>query len=426
MSPVRPRRGALFALGAAGVLLAALAAGCGEGPVGPEPITELPRSLTSSEKALIRAGNDFAVELLARVHGVMPDSTVFLSPLSASMALGMTMNGTAGRTLDQMRSMLGFGSLPLEEVDASYHDLMQLLGGLDSRVEVEIADAIFHRSEFQMEAPFLDATRTWFDARVQGLNFDDPGAAGTINAWVKDATNGRIQGIVDPPIDPTTMVFLLNAIYFKGDWTQSFDPKDTYTGSFHLASGGTRDVRFMKQKDELAYRATDAWQAVELPYGGGAWVMTVAVPTAGHSLDDVEVDLASLLDPDAAWPDREVEIHLPRFQLSWERTLNDDLEALGMVDAFSPWDADFTPMYRNALQVQLHVQTVKQKTFLKVDETGTEAAAVTSVGVGVTSVPMVQEVKADRPFLLAIRERLSGTVLFAGFIVQPPLDPSVP
>jgi serine protease inhibitor len=423
MRHLRVRHRILFARATASAALTLSVASCGNGPVAPEPITELPRDLTVAEQAVVQASNTFAVSLLNQVHRAAPDSTVFLSPLSASMALGMTMNGAAGGTLDQMRAMLGFGSLPMSEVDASYRGLLDVLESLDGHVELDIANAIFHRSTFQFEAPFLDTVRTYFDAEVQGLDFADPSAAVTINDWVKQATNSRIEGIVDPPIDPLTMAFILNAVYFKGDWTKRFDTKDTYTGPFHLVNGGTTDVRFMSKKDTLAYRATDAWQAVELPYGGGAWVMTVAVPTQGHSLDDVSADLATILDPDAAWSKQTVVIHLPRFQLEWERVLNDDLKALGMVDAFSPQDADFTPMFRNAREAQLHVQKVKQKTFLKVDETGTEAAAVTSVSVGVTSVPLEYLIEANRPFLLAIRERLSGTVLFAGYIVQAPISP---
>ena len=148
--------------------------------------------------------------------------------------------------------------------------------------------------------------------------------------------------------------------------------------------------------------------------------MTVAVPTGTQGIAAVVADLASILDPAARWSTTEISLFLPKFELEWERVLNDDLKALGMVDAFDDARADFTPMYRRAREVGLHVKKVKQKTFLLVDEKGTEAAAVTSVEVGVTSAPVVQVVRADRPFLLAIRERLSGTVLFAGLIVQAP------
>ncbi len=415
LASLRTRARAILALW----LLAATAA-CGQDITGPEPpITELPRALTPAERTLVNAGNDFAVDLLRQVHGAAPDSTVFLSPLSASIALGMTMNGAAGATRDQMREMLGFGALPMGEVDASYHDLMDLLKGLDPRVDLRIANAIFHDQNFQMESPFVDTVHTFFDAEVAGLDFGAPNAAGTINGWVKDATGGRIDEIVDPPLDPDLVAVLLNAIYFKGDWAQKFDANDTYTGPFHVPGGGTPNVRLMKKTDTLFYRSTDQWQAVEIPYGGGAWVMTVVVPRDGASIDDVAADLDPILDPGVQWPKRKVELHLPRFRLSWDRILNGDLKALGMVDAFSSPPADFTPMYA---QGGLYVGWVRQKTFLEVDEEGTTAAAVTGVGMELTSLPLTEVVKADRPFFLAIRERLSGTVLFAGFIVQAPTD----
>jgi serpin B len=411
-----PTASASILLGLTGALLATA---CSDGVTGPaEPITELPRGLSAAEVEIVGASNAFAVDVLGEVYRASPDATVFLSPLSASMALGMTLNGTAGDTRDQMSEMLGFGTLATTDINRSYRDLIDLLRGLDPRVELTIGNAIFHHSTFAVKAAFADALRTYFDADVEGLDFDDPGAADVINAWVAAATEDRIDEIIEGPIDPLTMAFLLNAIYFKGDWTKEFDPSDSYDGPFHPAAGGTRDVRFMTKDDTLSYREAAAWQAVEMPYGGGAWAMTVAVPRDGYALTDVVDDLDTLLDPRADWIERPLQIHLPRFELQWERTLTDDLKALGMVDAFDPSLADFTPMSDVG---DLYVKSVRQKTFLKVDEVGTEAAAVTVVEVGVTSCcsgPPV--VRADRPFMIAIRERLSGAVLFAGLIIQAP------
>ena len=422
MRTTRIRRRAATPLTAIAGPLIALA--CSDGVTGPsEPITELPRTLSTHEAALVSAGNAFAVDLLSRVYAAAPDSTVFLSPLSASMALGMTLNGAAGDTRDEMREMLGFGDIPMADVNASYRSLIDLLGGLDPRVELGLANAIFHRSTFVIETPFLDAVRSAFDARIEGLDFDAPSAAPTINAWIAEKTGGRIEKVIET-IDPTTMAFLINAIYFTGDWTKEFDPSDSYDGPYRLQGGGSETVRYMTKEDSLWYRSSPEWQAVEMPYGGGAWVMTVAVPRDGYGLDDVVVDLTALFDPTAAWDRTPIQIHLPRFELEWERELNDDLWALGMHDAFVPYVADFTPMYRRGLEEGLHVQWVKQKTFLKVDEVGTEAAAVTVVAVGIECAgcggPPV--VRADRPFLIAIRERYSGTVLFAGLIVEAPTE----
>jgi len=411
---------------AAAALILIAAAACSDSTAGPSegvvPITALPRELSVAEQALVGASNGFAIDLVRRVRAAAPDSTIFLSPLSASMALGMTMNGAAGDTRMQMEEMLGFSGLSAAEINVAYRDLIALLRELDRRVDLRVANAIFHRDVFVMEPPFLNDARGYFGARVEGLDFNDPRAADHINRWVREATEDRIDGIIDPPIDANTMAFLMNAIYFKGDWTGQFDPRDTYSGPFHLESGGSRMVRFMVKDDSVGLRSSDSWSGVELPYGGGAWVMTIAVPRPGYDVDAVLADLESILDPTAEWRSGNVRLHLPRFELEWGRTLNDDLQALGMVDAFEPGAADFTPMYAAARDVGLHVANVKQKTFLKVDEEGTEAAAVTVVEWGIVCACGPPEVRVDRPFFLAIRERFSGTVLFAGVIVEAPLD----
>ncbi len=402
------------AIAAALLLLVA----CGESPTEPAPdaLTELPRALSTTERSLIAASNTFAIGLLRQVHSATPKETVFLSPFSASMALGMTMNGAQGATLDQMKATLGFGTMPMADIDASYRSLLQLLGSLDSRVDLRVANALFYRAGFQLEAPFLASAKDYFGAQVQGLDFNAPAAAVTINDWVKTATAGRIDGIVDPPIDRDVMAMLLNAVYFKGDWRNRFDAGETTSAPFQ-APGGSRSVSMMHVEKEMPFRTGPGWIAADVPYGAGAWSMTVAVPTQGATLDAVSADLPSILDPDARWSQVPVSLYLPKLELSWDRLLNDDLRALGMVDAFDDVRADFSAMSRST---HLVIATVRQKTFLSVDEKGTEAAAVTYVGVVSTAAPVTQTVRADRPFLIAIRERLTGTVLFAGYIVQAP------
>jgi serpin B len=369
---------------------------------------------------VIDASNRFGFELMRAVRAASPDSTIVLSPLSASMALGMTMSGADGATRTQMAEVLGFGDLPAADVHASYRDLIALLGDLDPRVDFRLANAIFHQDWFDMQADYLDVVRRYFGARLEGLDLLDPGAVDHINAWVREATDDRIDGIVEAPIDPRTVAFLLNAIYFKGSWANRFDPSLTYAGEFHVNDGEDRSVRFMTQRDTLPYRHGRSWHAVDLPYGGGAWSMTIAVPLAAHGLPDLVADLEDILDPDAEWPTLEVEIHIPRFELEWERALTDDLIGLGMVDAFDEHAADFTPMYVHARRDGLHIREVLQKTFLKVDEEGTVAAAVTSVQMVLQCACGPPVLRADRPFLIAIRERLSGTVLFLGQVVQAP------
>jgi serpin B len=398
----------------------ALVPACGDSVSGPTPrIEHLPRELTVAETAVISASNRFAFDLLSQLAESEPDSNLFISPLSASMALGMTLNGTAGTTLDEMRQTLRFGSVSLNEINESYRGLLDLLTALDPVVELGIGNSIWYREGFAVQPSFLEVLQAYFDAEVTGLDFTDPGAAGVINDWVRSSTNGRIDQIVEAPIDPLTMMFLINAVYFKGDWTARFDRARTRDDLFHLRGGGTSPIRMMEKEDLLLYRVTDDLEVVDVPYGGQAFSMTILLPRPGVDLGSVVQSLDA-----AAWTglveglgEARGTLQLPRFTLEWESLLNEALKALGMRDAFDPLAADFTPMYPQAREAQLHIRNVKQKTFLKVDEEGTEAAAATSVEVGVTSAGL--RVRVDRPFLLAIRERLSGTILFVGMIQDP-------
>ncbi len=405
-------------------LLLPLAA-CAEptGPSGgpPPEITALPRALSGAEEAVLQAGNSFAVELLGRVVATSPGSSAFLSPLSASMALGMAAAGAEGETFEQMRRTLGFGELAREEMGDAYRGLLDLLRGLDPAVEIEIGNALWVREGFPVETSFLEFVRTSFDAGARTLDFDDPGAAGVINAWAAERTRGRVPSIVDPPIDPLTMLFLTNAIYFKGDWRERFDSSRTQAAPFHGVRT-TASVRLMRQEGTFRYREEGGVQVVDLPYGGDAFVLTLLLPPEGGSVGALLETLAG-----DGWDravsgmaPREGEVYLPRFRMEYRRALREDLVALGMEDAFDPSRADFRGIARDARELGLHVSRVLQKTFVEVNEEGTEAAAVTSVEVGVTSLPQRFTVRADRPFLVAIRERISGTILFLGAIVEPP------
>ncbi len=388
--------------------------GCGELFTGPgvDEITELPRALSAAEVTVINGSNRFAFHLLTQANRV--GDNLFLSPLSASMALGMTMNGAAGETWNQMRDVLGFESLAEREINASYESLLELLVGLDPAVETAIGNSVWTRQGFPVHSDFLDTVRESFDAEVAELDFASPSASVRINEWVKAATNGRIEDIVPAGIPANVVMYLINAIYFKGSWTFRFDPSDTRSEAFHLDDGSTRTVPLMSIQTRLPYLETGQFQAVDLPYGGGAFSMTVLLPRQGVRVDGLAatVDAAEWDDIADSFHRTDLRLFLPRFQMSYERTLNDDLAALGMVDAFDH-RADFT---RLSPVGGLFVSEVKQKSWVGVNEEGTEAAAATIV-TGPTSADPV--VRADRPFLFFIRERLSGTILFAGKLASP-------
>jgi serine protease inhibitor len=408
-----------------GMLIAAAVAACrspsapGDSDT-PEPITALPRALSASEQGLIGASNTFGFNLFGAINKTYAGRNLFISPLSASMALGMTMNGANGTTLDEMRSTLGYGTSSLADIDAAYRSLIDLLRGLDKRVDFKLANSIWYRAGFPFEASFLQTTRDYFDATVTGLDFAAPSAPATINAWVQTATNGKIPTIVDGPIRDDLVMFLINAIYFKGSWTAQFDKAKTRADQFTTGGGTKVPVTMMERSAPARYGETGGAQVVDLPYGGGAFSMTIVLPPQGRSVDDFVATLDAARWTELTGPLRDAtKLHLfmPKFRLEWKEELSAQLKALGMRAAFA--DADFTGMSRSAGR-SLVISEVKQKTFVDIYEEGTEAAAVTSVSIGVTAAPINPVVRVDRPFIFAIRERLSGTVLFLGKIAQPP------
>jgi serpin B len=333
----------------------------------------------------------------------------------------MTMNGAANGTFDAMRQTLGFGAAEQQSINEGYKGLIGLLRGLDATTQFEIANSIWYRQTFPFNPAFLTATHSWFDAEVSAQNFTDAAATlANVNGWVKDKTRGKITTILDT-VDPYDVMYLINAIYFKGRWRQRFDPADTKDAPFHAADGSTQTARLMYKKDPVPYLATPQFQAVDLPYGNGAFTMTVLLPSAGTNLDTF---IASLTRADwdrwmAAFQTTEVMLHLPKLKLAYERQLNDDLTALGMGVAFEAGRADFSRMTASDAD-RLFISLVLQKAFVDIDEEGTEATAVTVVVIKVTSTQPSQPatMRVDRPFLFLIRERLSGTVLFMGKIVK--------
>jgi serpin B len=388
----------------------------GPGKAG-EPLKELPRALTAAEQGLIAGSNQFAFGLLREVDRADTSSNVFVSPLSASMALGMTMNGARGTTLDEMRSTLGFGAMSLPDINSAYRSLIDLLRTLDGNVDMRIANSIWARQGFPFEPSFFATGKQFFDAEVATLDFGDPNAPRTINAWVDRGTNGKIKEIVKS-IPGDAVMYLVNAIYFKGTWKHQFDRRATQDAPFTRADGTRQTVKMMHRSGPMRHYRDAQLEAVDLLYGREAFSMTILLPNRGANVDS----LLATLD-EARWKqitdgfvDREMDVRIPRFRLEYEQVLNNGLQALGMTAPFRAGGADFTGM--SALGRDLYISNVKQKTYVDVNEEGTEAAAATSVEIRVVSAP--PSFTADRPFIVAIRERFSGTILFLGKITAPP------
>ena len=395
------------------ILITSLGYGCGGA-----------RGLTIGEQQLVESSNTFGFELFKEVVGQEGDKNVFILPLSVSMALGMTLNGADGDTYEAMKQTLELAGLTEEEINKSYESLIELLRGLDPDVVFQIANSIWYRQGFAARQSFLDVCQQYFDAEVTGLDFNDPGAADTINAWVDESTNGKIEEIVDSPIDSATVMFLINAIYFKGTWKYEFDEQDTQSAPFYLVDDSEIQCEMMQQEATLDYYENADFQAVDLPYGNGKYSMTVILPAEDKDIDSLIAELN-----DSNWnewmgklAEEDVALYLPKFTLEYEIKLNDVLKAMGMGIAFEDGQPDFTRMCDPDLvpEGQLFIDKVKHKTYVEVNEEGTAAAAVTSVEMALESAgPSITTMRVDRPFIFVIRESHCGSILFAGKIINP-------
>lgn len=394
-----------------GVLLTAVS--CKNSTVTPTPdvpVGELRVSTPFADQT-----TQFAFDLAKQVNTAEGQTrNVFISPLSLHIALGMILNGANGQTAQEIQKTLKLDAQTLTEANTTYQNLMENLPTVDPGVTVTLANSVWNRNTFPVETSFQDILKTTFKADVSAENFDDPATVGKINAWASQKTNGKIPKVIDQ-IQENDVMFLLNALYFKGDWKTQFDPSKTMDSPFNLASGGTTNVKMMRLENVFRQAFRSTYTAIELPYGSDKYAMTVLLPSQNTTADAL---INSLSSTDWAQLQKdmtagEIDFGLPKFTLSYEIKLNNALSALGMPTAFTD-RADFTKINAKG---GLTLSFVKQNTFVAVDEKGTEAAAVTTGGVSTTSarVPTL----CDRPFVFVIHEKTSGTVLFVGKIADP-------
>ena len=382
------------------------------------PLAALPRALTIAEQQALAGTTTFGLALFRQVNAAHRGENVFVSPLSASLALGMALTGASGATLDSMRETLGWGARPMAEINAAYKGLADLLIALDPAVSFLSANSIWARQGLPVLQPFTAANQQTFAATTRLLDFASAAAAPTINTWVSEATNGRITSIVSAPIDPAMVMFLINAIWFKGSWRDQFKVTDTRAAPFMNAAGDTSSVPMMTRTGRVRFVGGTLAHGADLPYGNGAFSMVILLPRFGQTVEQL-VDSLTGATWQAAIADAATSVaangmvSLPKFTLSFDARLNAPLQALGMGIAFSDL-ADFSRM----TPVSVAISEVRQKTWVQVNEEGTEAAAVTSIGIGITSGP--PSLRVDRPFVFAIRERFSGALLFVGKVARLP------
>jgi serpin B len=371
-----------------------------------------------------QATTDFGFRLFSRLVNQNQMENVVASPLSVASALAMAYNGAERETREAMANTLGFEEMTLDEVNHSYAALRSSLSRADGPVELALANSLWAREDVTFNPDFLGRNHQFYGAEVTTLDFGDPAAPEVINRWVADQTRGKIDGIVDE-IDPLAVLFLINAVYFNGEWTVAFDEDMTRDRTFYLPDGSEKQHPMMSQMGQYQYLENDDFQAASLPYGEGDTSMYIFLPQEDTSLTGFLANLD--VDTWESWLDqfnnREGNIVLPKFRAEYEKSLIDPLGSLGMGIAFDRSLANFDGMHDGARQLGLHIEEVKHKAFIEVNEAGTEAAAATSVGMEFTSIepdkPPRFSFVADRPFFYAIRDGKNGSIIFMGVVMDP-------
>ncbi len=391
-----------------------------------QPPDNMPKEiqLSSNQQLILQENSGFAFDLF-REMSIEAGKTdnVFMSPLSVSLALAMTYNGAGGSTRDAMHQTMQLPQLSTDDINKAWQQLTKDLLSVDPKVTLNIANSIWYRLGFQVQPPFIAANKTHYDAEVRELDFGRPDATEIINAWVAEKTNQLIDKIVERITNQTVMI-LLNAIYFKGDWRYEFNKEETSPAPFYSETDQQIMVPTMKQAESYNHFSNDLFAVAELPYGRGNYSMLVFLPHHGVSVHDVvdsfDKELWQMVTENLNTP-RKLNVELPKFTFAFEQELNDVLIRMGMGVAFSPAEANFSGINPNE---QLFISEVIHKAFVEVNEEGTEAAAVTSVVIERTSAgpdsPIAFHV--NRPFMFMIRETTTNTIIFAGRVIEPVLE----
>jgi len=409
------------------VLLLALAGLVSQQEAG--SISSLDNSPTSEPKLiateigmskLVRANNRFSFDLFAQLQQPSsPPQNTFISPQSIAIALAMARNGTKGETFEQIDRTLGLEKLDPSEVDESYSKLIQTLNTADPSIKLAIANSLWVNRDIKLKDRFIRQNQDSYQGKITNLDFADPAATETINQWVASNTAHKIPQIVDS-VSPDDAVYLINAIYFQGSWSKKFDPRQTTEKPFFRRSQTSKPVAMMSQTGDYRYYANEQFQAVRLPYGKGEMGMYIFLPQPEVSLEQFnqQLNLENWQEWLAQMRSQPGNISLPKFKLEYATELKEVLSSLGTTQIFNPSQANFSAMTDSSVAID----TVKHKAVIEVDEEGTEAAGVTSIGIRITSaMPEKQpfNLEINRPFFFVIQDDITDTILFMGNVFEP-------
>ena len=380
--------------------------------------TMQPIELNATEKEMAAQQGDFASTLslvLYRQLGERTDNWL-VSPFSLQCALGMLSNGASGETHNEILHTLSLSQYSQEEVNAYFKKLIEGLHTVNSAITVKTANSVWGNAGVPLKEDFQKMNIENYSAMVSQLDFSDPSAVDQINAWCNQTTEGLIPSILDE-VNPTATVYLLNSLYFKARWESEFSPEKTQEGNFTTSSGKVIKAHFMQAKRMAAYVENEWFTSTSLSYQNGSYVMRLILPQPEISIDQV---LQALSESDGnLWKNvvlADINLKIPRFTLENKMDLIPALQALGMKKAFTN-EADFSSMS----DIATYISLVQQATRLKVDEEGSEGAAVTVIEGDLMSPLSEEKVDffLDRPFLFQIIEPATGTVLFMGQVGSP-------
>ncbi|MDR0895068.1 MAG: serpin family protein [Prevotellaceae bacterium] len=377
-------------------------------------------TLTRTEQGLLDASTSFAFDFFRQVNtSETKKPNFFISPLSASLCLSMIANGADHNTLSEMLRVLGFpaDTYTIDDMNSYHKKLVEALLNLDNTTQLAIANSIWIKEGFGVYNDFINVNKQMYDAQVRELDFTSPNAVDIINRWCADNTNNLITDVLQE-IPSNVRLYLINALYFKGIWKEKFKTENTRKEPFTNEDGKQSTIQMMSQEKRFPYYQDDNMAMVNLPYGNGAFSMVVMLPHEGKSLDACIQALTAeqWKAYNAQLYGCQIDLKLPRFKMEYDKDLKDDMKTLGLKDAFDPIEADFSQMAKESLYVSL----LKQFTYLNVDEEGTEAAAVTIGGMGLTSIEPRESVPfhVNRPFAFFIKEHSTGAILFMGKVTE--------
>ena len=372
-------------------------------------------NLTRTERQLVSGNNDFAFNLFREVAKTSEGAAEsrIVSPISITYALGMLNNGAAGETQAEIVKVLGFATTAPDSINSFCRKMLNEAPHLDKLTKVLIANSIFMNQDYVLQSDFISKAKQFYDADVETRDFSDGQTRGVINKWGSDHTEGMIPEVLKPSEFKSDAVsYLLNAIYFKGAWSEKFNKSNTKNETFK-GYGVETQVPVMHQENEFGYTETDDCQALCLPYGNRAYSMTILLPKEGKSIQDVVKTLTADTWKGLRYLGRaKVDVKLPSFESQSDIKLEDIMSALGMPKAFDANLANFSKF----CNVPTYIDMMKQVAKIKLNEEGTEAAAITVIGMENTASWPMQQVKfyATRPFLYIISEQSTGAIFFIG------------